>query len=68
MTDSVAAAPDHAANPKRRWRSYEHTWFLAVPTLLIVAVVSLFVWGEMQPRRPGFVPTSPDEGTIITDQ
>jgi len=74
--DNVETAPmtnDPDSSPvepksKRRWWAYKRTWFLGLPVLLVTALVGLFIWGEMQPRPPGFAPTNPDEGAIITDQ
>ncbi len=60
--------PQGTRKPRRRWWAYRRTWFLGLPLLLVAAAAGLFIWGEMQPRPPGFAPTNPDQGAIITDQ
>ncbi len=53
---------------RRRWWTYKRTWFVGLPLVLILALAGLVVWGELQPRPPGFAPTDPEAGAIITDQ
>jgi len=52
----------------RRWWRYKRTWFVGLPAALVLAVGGLFVWGQLQPRPPGFAPTNPDELAVVTEQ
>ncbi len=61
-------SPQDAPKHKRRWWAYKRTWFLGLPLVIVLALGGLFVWGELQPRPPGFAPTDPEAGAIITDQ
>lgn len=37
---------------------------LGVPFVLIVSLGGVFVWGQMQPRPPGYAPTDPDARVV----
>jgi len=43
-------------------------WLIRGSALLVVAVVGVFVWGYFQPKPPGFAPTDPDEGAVVTQE
>lgn len=53
---------------ERRWWPYERAWLIGPPAALVLAVGALFVWGQLQPRPPGFAPTNPDELAVVTEQ
>ncbi|MFQ5426911.1 MAG: HmuY family protein [Gaiellales bacterium] len=38
-----------------------------MPGILLLAVVGVFLWGHFQPKPPGFAPTDPDTGALVTD-
>jgi len=60
--------PETIGKHKRRWWTYKRTWFLGLPLVLVAAAGGLFMWGELQPRPPGYAPTDPEAGAIITDE
>jgi len=59
---------DERQPPGRRWWQYKRTWLIGLPGLLVLAVVGLFVWGQFQPKPPGFAPTNPDEAALVTEE
>lgn len=53
--------------PRRRWWQYKRTWFIGVPTLLILGVVGLYAWGTSQPKPQGYAPTATVEATAAVE-
>ncbi len=49
---SERAAPHRSSGRRRRRRV--RTWLVAVPAALILVLVAVFVWGELQPKPAGY--------------
>jgi hypothetical protein len=59
---------DEAQTAGRRWWRYKRTWLIGLPTLLILGVVGLFLWGSYQPRPAGYAPSDPNTGVVVDDE
>ncbi|MFV1961399.1 MAG: HmuY family protein [Acidimicrobiia bacterium] len=51
----------------RRWWQYKRTWLIGLPTVLVLGVIGLFVWGGFQPRPAGFAAIEPEGAALVED-
>jgi len=52
----------------RRWWRYKRTWLIGLPAVLILGVVGLFVWGNLQPKPPRLAQTDPDQAAVVGEE
>ncbi len=67
MVNTISSPADSVGEDRGKRSRSVLWWIVRGAGVLVLGLVAVFVWGYFQPKPPGFAPTDPADGLVVTD-